>query len=200
MITNIILLFILFFSVVIHEISHGYVAHLNGDDTAKIMGRLTLNPIPHIDPFGTIILPFLLFILHSGIIIGWAKPVPINPFNFRNQNKGMLTVGLAGPLSNIILGTIFALIVRFIPSEQGRTIFLFAAYINFILAFFNLIPIPPLDGSRILSVFLPYNARIKYESIERYGIFIVIFVLFFFNLINLLFALTKLIVNPIAGV
>ena len=112
----------------------------------------------------------------------------------------MLTVGLAGPLSNIILGTIFALIVRFIPSEQGRTIFLFAAYINFILAFFNLIPIPPLDGSRILSVFLPYNTRIKYESIERYGIFIVIVVLFLFNLINLLFTLTKLIVNPIAGV
>lgn len=200
MIEKIIILFIFFFSVIIHEISHGYVAHLNGDDTAKVMGRLTLNPIPHIDPFGTILLPLLLLLAHSRIIIGMAKPVPINPFNFRNHDKGMLTVGIAGPLSNIILGTFFALLVRFIPSAQAKQIFLISAYINYILAFFNLIPIPPLDGSRVLAVFLPYRVREQYESVERFGIIIVIAILFLFNLINYIFALTQLIINPIAGV
>ncbi|HRR95944.1 MAG TPA: site-2 protease family protein [Candidatus Ratteibacteria bacterium] len=199
MVEQIIILVIFFFSVIIHEISHGYIALLNGDDTAKIMGRLTLNPISHIDPFGTIILPLFLFLVHSPFIIGMAKPVPINPFNFRDQDKGMLTVGLAGPLSNILLGTIFALLVRFLSAGPGRDIFLFSAYINYILAFFNLIPIPPLDGSRVLAVFLPYNIRIRYESIERFGIFIVIIILFLFNIGNLLFTFTKIIVNPIAG-
>ncbi len=199
MVEQIIILVIFFFSVIIHEVSHGYIALLNGDDTAKIMGRLTLNPISHIDLFGTIIFPLFLFLIHSPFIIGMAKPVPINPFNFRDQDKGMLTVGLAGPLSNILLGTIFALLVRFLPAGPGKDIFLFSAYINYILAFFNLIPIPPLDGSRVVAVFLPYNIRIRYESIERFGIFIVIIILFLFNIGNLLFTFTQAIVNPIAG-
>jgi len=112
----IILLFILFFSVVVHEFCHGYMAYLNGDDTARLMGRLTFNPIPHIDPIGTILLPVLLILssLVTGrmFIVGWAKPVPINPFNFRDYDRGMLTVGLAGPGSNIILGTALALLSR----------------------------------------------------------------------------------------
>jgi len=200
MVEKVIILLIFFFSVIVHEVSHGYIALLNGDDTAKNMGRLTLNPIPHIDPFGTIILPFLFLLVSNGrFAIGMAKPVPINPFNFRDYDKGLLSVGLAGPLSNIILGTFFALLVRFLPTGDLSDIFLFSAYINYILAFFNLIPIPPLDGSRVLSVFLPHNIRIKYESIERYGIFIVIAFLFLFNIGTWLFALASIIVNLIAG-
>ncbi len=167
-------LFVLFFSVVLHEFCHGYVAYMNGDETAKMMGRLTLNPIPHIDPFGTILLPVMLLLVSGGrFAIGMAKPVPINPFNFRDYDRGMLTVGLAGPGSNIVLGTVFALLSRVFPSGIAKEVLLLGGYINFILAFFNLIPIPPLDGSRILSVFLPREIRYRYEKLERYGIIIV---------------------------
>jgi len=194
------ILFILFFSIIIHEYCHGYAAYLNGDDTAKIMGRLTLNPIPHIDPIGTIILPLILVLGRSPIILGMAKPVPINPLNFRNYEKGMVTVGIAGPLSNIVLGTVFALLYRAFPLTGGPGFFLiYGGYINFILAFFNLIPIPPLDGSRILSVFLPFDVRIKYERMERYGIFIVIGLLML-GFLRWLFPLSQMIVKIIAGV
>ncbi len=175
MIEIIIFIIILFFSIIIHEISHGYVAFKNGDPTAKYMGRLTLNPISHIDPIGTFLLPFLLIILRSPILIGIAKPVPINPYYFRNYKTGMITVGLSGPLSNIVLGIIFAFFYKFFPSGIFSEYLKVGSFINFILAFFNLIPIPPLDGSRVISVLLPYNLRIKYEMFERYGIFIIIF-------------------------
>ncbi len=175
----IIFLFILFFSVVVHEFSHGYVAYLNGDDTARLLGRLTFNPIPHIDPVGTLLLPVLL-ILSSIVtrgqmfIIGWAKPVPINPFNFRDYDKGMFSVGIAGPASNILLGTIFALLSRNLAGGFTKDIFLFTGSINFILAFFNLIPIPPLDGSRILGVFLPESIRYRYNQLEKMGFMLVL--------------------------
>ena len=197
---TVVILFILFFSVIIHECSHGYAAYLNGDDTAKIMGRLTLNPIPHIDPIGTIILPLILVLGHSPVIFGMAKPVPINPLNFRDYEKGMVTVGLAGPLSNIILGIFFALLYRVLPLSGNLGVFiLYGGYINFILAFFNLIPVPPLDGSRILAVFLPFDVRVRYERVERFGILIVIGLLMF-HLLDWLFPLSQLIVNIIAGV
>lgn len=175
MIEKIIFFVILFFSVVIHEFSHGYVAFKNGDPTAKIYGRLTLNPVPHIDPFGTLLLPFFLLILGSPILIGIAKPVPINPYYFRNYKIGMITVGLSGPLSNIFLGTIFALLYKFFPHFYFSKFLLMGSFINFILAFFNLIPIPPLDGSRVVSTLLPYRARMIYDRIERYGIVIILF-------------------------
>jgi len=198
----IILLFILFFSVVVHEFCHGYMALLNGDDTAKLLGRLTLNPIPHIDPVGTILLPLLLVLsaVLTGrmFIIGWAKPVPINPFRFRDYDRGMLTVGLAGPASNILLGLVFALLSRNFNSGLIKELLLFGGYINFILAFFNLIPIPPLDGSRILTVFLPRNIRYRYEQLERYGMMLV-FAFLFLGGFNLIQPAVRAIVDSLAG-
>ncbi len=197
-ITTIILLFIVFFSIIVHEFSHGYAAYLNGDDTARMMGRLTFNPIPHIDPIGTLLLPIILILIKSPIVIGMAKPVPINPFNFKNYDRGLLEVGLAGPVSNMVLGTVFAFLTRFIAYGLVKDIMLFASRINFILAFFNLVPIPPLDGSRVLSVFLPRNLRYHYEQIEKYGLIIVLAVLLFGGF-EWLFPLSGRIVYFIAG-
>ena len=197
-ITTIILLFIVFFSIIVHEFSHGYAAYLNGDDTARMMGRLTFNPIPHIDPIGTLLLPMALILIKSPIVIGMAKPVPINPFNFKNYDRGLLEVGLAGPVSNMVLGTVFAFLTRFIAYGLVKDIMLFASRINFILAFFNLVPIPPLDGSRVLSVFLPRNLRYHYEQIEKYGLIIVLAVLLFGGF-EWLFPLSGRIVYFIAG-
>ena len=112
------MLVVLFFSVIIHEISHGYIALLNGDPTAKLYGRLTLNPIPHIDPVGTILVPALLFLSHSGILFGWAKPVPVNPSNFRNFRTGELSVSAAGPLSNFFLAFVFAQLLPWTQSQS----------------------------------------------------------------------------------
>lgn len=194
-----VVLFILFFSVVVHEFCHGYAAYLNGDDTARMMGRLTLNPIPHIDPFGTILLPILLLLISGGrFAIGMAKPVPINPFNFRNYDRGMLTVGIAGPASNIVIGTFLALLSRFFWNGITAQFLFIGSVINFILAFFNLIPIPPLDGSRILSVFLPGQLRYRYEHMERYGI-IIVMVFVFLGGLRWLWPLSSAIVSFLAG-
>ncbi|MCX8082645.1 MAG: site-2 protease family protein [bacterium] len=199
LISVIFILFIVFFSVVMHEFCHGYVAYLNGDDTAKLMGRLTLNPLPHIDPFSTILLPVLLLLLSGGrFAIGMAKPVPINPFNFRNYDKGMLSVGIAGPGSNIVIGTFLAIISRLFLHSPLVQFIIIGALINFVLAFFNLIPIPPLDGSRILSVFLPGRIRYRYEQMERYGIIIVMIFVFAGGL-QWLWPLSSAVVNFIAG-
>lgn len=193
-------LFIVFFSVVVHEFCHGYAAYLNGDDTAKVMGRLTLNPLPHIDPFTTIILPVLLLLVSGGrFAIGMARPVPINPFNFRDYDRGMLTVGIAGPASNIAIGTFLALLSRIFLHGYIVQFLLIGAVINFILAFFNLIPIPPLDGSRILGVFLPSKLRYRYEQMERYGILIVMIFVFTGGL-RWLFPLSTAVVNFISGI
>ena len=182
---------ILIFSVVVHEVAHGYAAYMLGDNTAKYQGRLTLNPIKHIDMFGSIILPLILFISGSGFMIGWAKPVPFNPFNLRNQRWGEAIVAFAGPLSNIVIALVFGLLVRagfafgVVPSIEILHISSYIIFINLLLAVFNLVPIPPLDGSKILfSVF-----RIGYgparEFLERSGmILVLIFVFFFWGLIS----------------
>jgi len=180
-------LIVLLFSVIIHELAHGSVAYSLGDPTAKYAGRLTLNPLKHLDLFGSIFLPLILFISGSPILVGWAKPVPINPYNFKDQKWGSLKVSIAGPLSNIILAIFFGLIVRFIPYElfsfDPRLILMHSfliriVEINLILAIFNLVPIPPLDGSWILFSFLPE----KFEKIKiflhQYGIFILILFIF----------------------
>ncbi|MCM8830346.1 MAG: site-2 protease family protein [Candidatus Omnitrophica bacterium] len=194
-----VVLFIVFFSVVVHEFCHGYAAYLNGDDTARMMGRLTLNPLPHIDPFTTILLPVILLFLSGGrFAIGMARPVPINPFNFRNYDRGMLAVGIAGPGSNIAIGTFLSLISRFFLYSPVRQFLIIGGMINFILAFFNLIPIPPLDGSRILSVFLPGRLRYRYEQMERYGI-IIVMVFIFAGGLRWLWPLSSLVVNFLAG-
>ncbi len=173
-----------FFSVVMHEIAHGYAALKCGDDTASLMGRLTLNPIPHIDPVGTILLPLMLIIFRAGIIFGWAKPVPINPYNFYNYRDGMIKVSLSGVMTNFAIATLLAAFVYIINitglqnTAAGANIIVLltaTASINIILGVFNLVPIPPLDGSNFLSVILPDDLARKYESIKPYGFFIIIF-------------------------
>ncbi len=172
---NVILFFFLFFVVVIHEYSHGIAAYYNGDDTAYLMGRLTLNPIAHLDPFGSILMPFLLA-LTIGVPFGYAKPVPINPLRFRDYQKGMVIVGAAGCTANFVAGFIFALLSGLTKGFVSQILGL-AAFINFILCFFNLIPIPPLDGSRILSAIVP-KIGYAFERMERFG-FVVIFAIVF---------------------
>src|SRR3989344_200205 len=155
-------LVILIFSAVLHEIMHGAVADKLGDPTARIMGRLTVNPIPHLDPLMSVLLPALLVFSGSPVIFGAAKPVPVNPIHFKDPKKDMALVALAGPLTNIALALISAQIIRFLPSGAeplwggALSSFLFLVVIyNLMLAIINLIPIPPLDGSKVLAAILP---------------------------------------------
>jgi len=175
---------VLIFSVVIHEVAHGYTALLFGDNTAKNMGRLTLNPIKHIHIIGSIVVPLLLLILPGGLILGWAKPVPYNPYNLKNRKWGEFWVAFAGPLSNILIGSAFIVLIKLAPMLGLSSVFITLAFtivlINFVLAFFNLIPIPPLDGSKILLNLLPTD---KYDAVldfmQRWGLVAVIFFVFF---------------------
>lgn len=172
-------LIILLFSVVIHEIAHGSVAYSLGDDTAKDEGRLSLNPIVHIDPIGSILLPFLLVLTSSPILFGWAKPVPVNFFNL-NDRWGELKVALAGPAVNFFVALIFCLFLRFSLFPEMATVFMFIASINIGLALFNLIPIFPLDGSHILLNLLPDSAIGFKEFIVNYGVLILMFFILVF--------------------
>ena len=170
---------ILLFSVVIHEVAHGSVALYLGDQTAKAAGRLTLNPISHIDPFGSIIVPLLLALL-NGPVFGWAKPVPINPYNLRYHKWGELLVALAGPVSNLAIAVIFGLAIRFIDLPSGLLqLFSVIVLLNLVLAIFNLIPIPPLDGSHILLTLLPARWQNISESFSRYGLVLLLVIIFF---------------------
>jgi Zn-dependent protease len=176
---------ILILSIIVHEVAHGVAADSLGDPTAKYAGRLTLNPIPHIDPVGSILLPLLTF-FSGGFIFGWAKPVPYNPFNLRNQRWGELLVALAGPASNLVLAAIFGLLIRLLPLSQSfTTIFSLVVIVNLSLAIFNLIPIPPLDGSKILFAFLPLSMLHVRYFLERFGFLLVIlFVVFLGSIIS----------------
>jgi Zn-dependent protease len=173
---------VLIFSVVVHEVSHGYSAYLLGDNTAKYQGRLTLNPIKHLELFGSIILPAVSY-LTGGFIIGWAKPVPFNPYNLRNQKWGEAIVAVAGPLSNICIALFFGLLIRFGIASQFGQAFLYISsmivMINLVLATFNLVPIPPLDGSKILFSLLPYNMQYVRNFLERNQLFLVLIFVFF---------------------
>lgn len=173
---------ILIFSVVVHEVAHGYTAYRLGDNTAKFQGRLTLNPIKHLEWFGSFILPAMSYFL-GGFILGWAKPVPYNPYNLRDQKWGEAKVAFAGPLSNICIALFFGLLIRFgVASGFGPAFLHISAMIvliNLVLATFNLIPIPPLDGSKILFSFLPYRLQYIREQMEQNSLFILIFFVFF---------------------
>ncbi len=193
-------LIVLLFSVIIHELAHGSVAYSLGDPTAKYAGRLTLNPLKHLDLFGSIILPLLLFISGSPFLFGWAKPVPINPYNFTDKKYGDIKVSFAGPASNILLAIVFGLILRFIPDgiilgNPGIAILLsYIVFINIWLAIFNLIPVPPLDGSWILFSFLPTKLQSIQIFLKKYGIIILVLLILFggpvwFAIINILFQL-----------
>jgi len=160
----------LIFSIIIHEVSHGYAAAMLGDPTARLQGRLTLNPLPHIDPIGSILLPALLVLTHAPFLFGWAKPVPYNPYNLNNKRWGEAIVAGAGPGVNLLLAIMFGLVVRFGMGSLSTQFISLAAlivYINILLAFFNLLPIPPLDGSKLLKSLLPYRASLSFERIEH---------------------------------
>jgi Zn-dependent protease len=182
---------VLLFSVVVHEYAHGWQARREGDNTAYMLGRLTLNPIPHIDLFGSILFPLILKLSGASFLFGWAKPVPVNPRNYRNYKAGDIRVSLAGIVSNLILAAISTVLIglfihgrRLIPGfsptfdllQQMATIGL---TLNLVLAFFNLIPIPPLDGSHVLYHLLPPQLGMKYRELGRYGILILLGLMFF---------------------
>ena len=184
---TILMLFILLFSVIIHECSHGYMALLKGDTTARDSGRLTLNPLPHIDPVGSIILPVIMVVFNTGFIFGWAKPVPVDPYNLANPKKDMMWISAAGPLSNFTLGAVSALLLRLllhismhnnihIPHSVFYALF-YGCMINFILAIFNMFPVPPLDGSKILMGILPPQQARAYMRLEPYGMLIMMGIL-----------------------
>jgi len=201
-------LVVLMFSVIVHEVAHGWVASLNGDNTAKAYGRVTLNPIPHIDLFGTIILPLVFLLSGSSMFIGWAKPVPINPAMFRNYKLGLITVSLAGPFSNIFLALIGSLSLYvlnstgFVHTAFGASAYQLAfvlIFINIFLFVLNLIPIPPLDGSKVLENFLPPSARMFFRRFEMYGMFLVI-ILFFSGIFSKVFMpLISFLINIFTG-
>jgi len=176
-------LIVLLFSIVIHEIAHGSVALKLGDSTAKYAGRLTLNPLKHLDPFGSFILPLLmlLFTAGQGPIFGWAKPVPINPYNFRDQKWGMIKVAISGPAANFLIAIIFGFLIRFFPLPITLSaLFNIIIFYNLLWGFFNLVPIPPLDGSHLLFRFLPDRFFWRFKIIlQQYGMFILILFVFF---------------------
>jgi len=173
-------LIILIFSVIIHEVSHGYAALFLGDKTAQDQGRLTLNPIKHIDPIGSIIFPALSLLL-GGFVFGWAKPVPFNPYNLRNRKWGEAIVAAAGPASNFLIALAFGLALRFsaaLAASAAAGLVATIVLVNLMLGTFNLIPIPPLDGSRLLLAVLPPRFENMRRTLDRYGIVIIIVLIF----------------------
>ncbi len=196
-------LIVLLFSVILHEVMHGFVAKKFGDNTAERAGRLTLNPIPHIDPVGTILLPLASLYL-GGILFGWAKPVPVNPLNFSNLRKGELMVSAAGILANFGLAVAAALVFRLLdglpqtfPALLGG-ILSFTVLINLVLGIFNLLPIPPLDGSKILLSQLPSKLAAEYQKIESYG-FIILLLLLFTGMLGFVFNIARLLTAVLLG-
>ena len=180
------LLPVLLFSVIIHECAHGLVAEWWGDPTARMLGRLTLNPLPHIDLVGSILVPGLLLLTGSGILFGWAKPVPVTPENFRNRRMGDITVSLAGPASNVLLALALAVFLGVLTAVAGAervpdgvvTLCRYGILLNFVLAVFNLIPIPPLDGSHVVANLLPGPLAYAYLSLGQIGLLVLLMLLF----------------------
>jgi Zn-dependent protease len=193
------------FAITVHEVAHGWVAKKYGDNTAFNLGRLTLNPLKHIDLFGTIILPGLLLVTGTGFIFGWAKPVPVDPRNFKRPLQDMAFVALAGPVSNLLMAVFWVLIARLGSSIVVGTeaVSMFLIYsgvagisINLVLALINLLPIPPLDGSRILTGILPNYWAWQYNRLERYG-FIILLLLLYTKTLNVMLELPLFFVQEV---
>lgn len=209
--TLLIALPVLIFSVVCHEVAHAWVARREGDNTAFMLGRITLNPIPHLDPVGSILVPGVLALTGTGILFGWARPVPVNPRNFRNYKRGDILVSLAGVTVNLLLAIAFAVLLvpvfyllRTAPELAAtwmllRDMFFFGVLINIVLMLFNLIPIPPLDGSHVLYHFLPPRMALRYRELGRYGMMILIALLFLGGLSFLIYPV-RLITGVLVGV
>ncbi|MCF7906761.1 site-2 protease family protein [Patescibacteria group bacterium] len=189
--------FVVIPSAIIHEYAHAWAADQLGDPTAKRAGRLTLNPLAHIDLWGTILMPILFIALGGRFIFAYAKPVPFNPYNLRNQKHGAGLVALAGPLANLLIAVVLGLIIRFYPSNDFTYFLSIIIYINILLAIFNLLPVPPLDGSKILFAFLPSRFYHYQIMMRKYSLFFLfLFIFFGFRLIiPLILAIYKLIVG-----
>jgi Zn-dependent protease len=189
------LLPVLLFSVIVHECAHGYVAEWWGDPTARMLGRLTLNPLPHIDLFGSILVPGLLLMSGSGVLFGWAKPVPVTPENFRDRRMGDITVSLAGPASNVLLALALAGVLAVAAAISGAetvpppvlALCYYGIMLNLVLAVFNLLPIPPLDGSHVVANLLPRPAAYAYQSMGQFGLLLVFLLLFIPGLMGTIF-------------
>ncbi len=170
------------FAITLHEFAHGWVANQCGDATARMLGRLTLNPIKHIDPMGTILVPIVLYFTGSPFLFGWAKPVPINFNALKYPKRDMILVALAGPASNFIMALLWSFAIMIALSLESQLLIEMAKFgvvINLVLGVFNLLPLPPLDGSRIVSALLPNNLAYYYNKLEVYGLYIVLALLFF---------------------
>ncbi|MBI3634061.1 MAG: site-2 protease family protein [Candidatus Yonathbacteria bacterium] len=196
-------LIILIFSIIIHEIAHGYMAELFGDPTARLAGRLTLNPLPHIDLLGSIIIPALMLLGSGGsFAFGWAKPVPYNPYNLKNFKWGTVFVGMAGVVANLFIALVFGFILRFhsgigISSLPFLSMIESIVYLNIVLAVFNLIPFPPLDGAKVLFALLPFRFQYIHNYLERNWFLFLVFVLFFAQYI--IWPITSVIFGIIVG-
>lgn len=193
----------LIMSIVLHEMAHGYAANALGDPTARLQGRLSANPLVHIDPLGSVILPALMLLGGTGLLFGWAKPVPYNPYNLNNQKYGEALVAVAGPAMNIAIALIFALLIRSADVIGLNAAFVglatYIVYINILLALFNLIPFPPLDGSKILPIVLPLSLRLSYQNFVRKmeGFGFMATILFLFVFIYLLWAPFRMIIESV---
>ncbi len=185
LITNAAIIVVVFYSIIIHEVSHAFAAYALGDDSAKRAGRLSFNPIRHIDWFGTVILPLILY-FSAGFIWGYAKPVPFNPYNFRNLKRDSGLTALAGPVSNILIAIGMAVIYHLSSaSPLLQYISIYVIFLNLLLAFFNLIPVPPLDGSKVLGMFLSDEAYWKWTAQERKGMIYLFVIIIASNLLGL---------------
>ncbi len=198
---TIIVIAVLVLSIVLHEVAHGYAAHALGDPTARLAGRLTINPLKHIDPIGSVIIPALLYLTQAGFMFGWAKPVPYNPYNLSNQKWGEAFVAFAGPGANFLLALIFAVLIHVHESIGLDATFVelasYTVFINVFLGCFNLIPFPPLDGSKVIEPFLPRSLGMRYrafgDTMASFGILgsVLILTVFVYVLSDPFFALVK---------